>query len=203
MSPTARRIGLIAVVGLATGVVSQFAQDLLPDGWSQIGNAISPWLLVAFLLGSVMPDRRWAAGAGVAALLLAVVGFFATTTIRFGIGGGTGALVFWTLGSLVGGSVFGLAGQLWRTSEDTRIRAAAVGLVAAVFVAEGVYLRGILSDPAVGTGFIVAGAIVPLVLGRGLRERGLAYLAALPWLVLGALGYVVFLAIYGATSGIG
>ena len=202
MSPTARRVGLIAVVGLATGILSQLAQDLLPEGWSQIGNAISPWLLVAFLLGSVMPDRRWAAGAGIAALLLAVVGFYATTTIRFGIGGGTSALVFWTIGSLVGGSVFGVAGHLWRTSGDLRVRAGAVGLVAAVFVAEGVYLRGILSDPAVGTGFIVAGAIVPLVLGRSWPERALAYLAALPWLVLGALGYVVFLAIYDRISGI-
>src|SRR5262245_13086097 len=75
---TARRAGLIVIVGLATGVLSQLAQDLLPGEWSQLGNAISPWLLVAFLLGSRMPDARWAVAAGIVALLAAVIGFYAT-----------------------------------------------------------------------------------------------------------------------------
>jgi hypothetical protein len=203
VSPIPRRIAIIVAVGLATGVASQFAQDLLPDAWSQVGNAISPWLLVAFLLGSTMPDRRWAAGAGVAALALAVVGFYLTTTIRFGIGGGTGALVFWGLGALVGGSVFGLAGHTWRTTPDVRLRAFAIGLLAAVFIAEGLYQTRIVPSSTVGPAFIVVGAIVPLVIGRTWADRLGGYVATVPALALGALGFIVFLRIADWTSGIG
>jgi hypothetical protein len=198
----AGRIGLIVVVGLATGVLSQFAQDLAPDAWSQVGNTISPWLLVAFLLGATMPDRRWAIAAGVVALLAAVVGFYATTTVRFGIGGGTGALLFWGIGALVGGSVFGLAGHGWRTSPDGRVRALAIGLLAAVFIAEGVYQRGVAPTSSVGSAYIVVGAAIPLIVGRSWPDRVGGYVAVVPALALGALGYLVFQVVYDVTTGI-
>jgi hypothetical protein len=194
------RIGLIAGVGLATGVLSQVAQDLLPEVWSQAGNTISPWLLVAFLLGATMPDRRWAVAAGVGALLLAVVGFYATTTVRFGIGGGTGSLVFWGLGALVGGSVFGLAGHGWRTSPDRRIRALAIGLLAAVFIAEGLYQRAVVPTSSVGAAFLVLGAAIPLIVGRSWPDRLWGYVAVIPALALGALGYLVFQGVYEVTT---
>ena len=66
MSP-ARRLATIVAVGLATGALTQLGQGILPGDWSQAANAISPWLLVAFLLGSTMPDRRWAGVAGIGA----------------------------------------------------------------------------------------------------------------------------------------
>ena len=84
------RLGLSAGIGLLTGVVTQLLQGLLPDGWSQAANAISPWLAVAFLVGSRMPSRSWAVLAGVIVLAFALVGYYGTTTIRYGIGGGTG-----------------------------------------------------------------------------------------------------------------
>ncbi len=203
MNPVLRRVGLIAGVGLLTGVASQLAQGLLPEAWSQIGNTIAPWLLVAFLLGSTMPDRRWAAGAGVGALLLAIVGFYATTTLRFGIGGGTGALVFWGTGALVGGSVFGVAGHTWRTSPDVRLRAFAIGLVAAVFIAEGLYQAMIVSWSSVGPAYLVVGALAPLVIGRTWPDRLGGYVATVPALALGALGFVVFQRLSDWTAGIG
>lgn len=203
MNPIVRRVGVIVGVGLVTGVVSQLAQDLLPEVWSQLGNTIAPWLLVAFLLGATMPDRRWAAGAGVAALLLAVVVFYATTTLRFGIGGGTGALVFWGTGALVGGSVFGVAGQLWRTSPDRRLRAFAIGLVAAVFIAEGLYQTRIVTWSSVGPAYLVVGALAPLVIGRSWPDRLGGYVATVPALALGAVGFIVFQRISAWTAGIG
>ncbi len=202
MSPAVRRVATIAGIGLATGVLSQFAQDLLPDAWSQVGNSISPWLLVAFLLGSTMPDRRWAVAAGVGALALAVVGFYATTTIRFGIGGGTASLVFWGLGALVGGSVFGLAGFGWRTSPDRRLRALAIGLLGAVFIAEGVYQLRVVPASSVGPAYLLVGAAIPLVVGRSWPDRVGGYVAVLPALALGALGYLAFQVIYDRITGI-
>ena len=195
------RLAAIAGVGLLTGAITQLGQGALPDGVSQAANAISPWLLVTFLVGSRMPDRGWAAGAGVLTLIGAVVGYYALVQLRFGYGGSTGALVLWSLASLVGGIVYGLGGHAWRTGPDLA-RAIAIGLMAAVFVAEGVYLMTILPTPAVGAAFALVGAVVPLVLGRSWRDRGRGYVAMVPALALGALGYVALFAVYSVTSGI-
>lgn len=195
------RFALVVVAGLATGILTQIGQGALGDAWSQAANAISPWLLVAFLVGSVFPDRWGAATAGVATLVLALVGYYAMTTLRFGIGGGTSSLVFWGLGALVGGAVFGFAGHAWRSGDD-RWRAAAIGLVAAVFVAEGIYQLRIRPDTPVGPAFIVVGALIPLALGRTARDRIGGYVAAVPALALGALGFVVFLRLYDIITGV-
>jgi len=106
----AGRVGLIAAVGLLAGVATQLGQSLLPDGVSQAANSISPWLLVAFVLGSRMPDRRWAVLAGFGALAFALLGYYGMVQLRFGYGGSTGALVLWGIGALVGGPVLGVAG---------------------------------------------------------------------------------------------
>jgi uncharacterized protein DUF6518 len=186
---------VVVVVGLGLGVVTQVLQSVLPTGWSQAANAISPWLLVAFLVGSTMPDRRSAILAGVATLVLALVGYYATTQLRYGIGGGTSSLIFWGLGAVVGGPVFGLAGHEWRNGEH-RARAIALGLLAAAFLAEAGYHLVVLSEPPVAAGFAIAGLLVPLVLGRSRQDRIGAYVAAVPALALGTLGFVVFIALY-------
>ena len=196
-----RRAGLIVLVGLATGILTQLGQSVLPDGWSQAANAISPWLLVAFLLGATMPTARWAAAAGVAVLVLALAGYYAMTEIRYGIGGGTGSLVFWGFGAFIGGPIFGVAGRSWKTGPD-RQRALALGLLVAVGVADGIYHAAVLGEPAVGAGFVIAGLLVPLILGRSRDDRIGAYVAAVPLVGLGALGFVVFIWLSGLTAGI-
>ena len=197
-SPGTRAL-IVVVVGLGLGVVTQILQSVLPTGWSQAANAISPWLLVAFFIGAAMPDRGSAVVAGLATLVLALIGYYATTQLRYGIGGGTSALIFWGLGAAVGGPVFGLAGHTWRTGEH-RYRALALGLLAAAFIAEGGYHLLVLSEPGVAVGFAVAGLLVPVVLGRSREDRLGAYVAAVPALALGAAGFVVFIWIYDVTS---
>jgi hypothetical protein len=196
-----RQAGLVVVAGLTTGVLTQVGQGALPDGWSQAANAISPWLLVAFLVGSTMPDTPRAAAAGFGTLLLALVGYDAMILVRYGYGPSVGSLVFWGLGALVGGPVFGVAGRAWRTGSP-RPRAAALGLLVAVAVAEGIYNAVVLEHPAVGAGFVLAGLLVPLVLGRSREDRVGAYVAAVPALALGALGYLAFAGLNGLTAGI-
>lgn len=195
----AARGGLVAVVGLMVGVLTQLGQGLLPDDVAHVANAISPWLLVAFLLGSRMPDRREAAIAGFGVLAFALVGYYAMVELRFGYGASTSSLVLWGAGAIVGGPVFGVAGWTWRF-EDGWPRAAAIGLLAAVAIAEGGYLIRILPAASVGAGFIVAGLCVPLVLGRTAGERARAYLAVVPALALGVVGYIVFLWLATLTS---
>ncbi len=195
------RIALIVVVGLTTGVVTQIGQSVLPEGWSQVANAITPWLFVAFLLGSTMPDVRWAAAAGASALLLALVGYYAMTELRYGIGGGTGSLIIWGLGAIVGGPVFGVAGRTWRVGPQ-RQRAVALGLLVAVAVAEGIYNAVVLGAPATGAGFVIAGLCVPIVLGRSWDDRLGAYVAAIPALGLAALGYLALTLFAGVAAGL-
>ena len=71
----------------------------------------------------------------------------------------------------------------------TMVRALATGLLAALLVCEGVYFLAILPDPTVGYGAILAGLVVPLLLGRTWRDRGLGYVGMLPGIALGAAGY--------------
>jgi uncharacterized protein DUF6518 len=199
VAPRLRHWGLVLLVGLGTGVVTQVGQSVLPTGWSQAANAISPWLLVAFLAGSSMPSRASAITAGIVTLVLALVGYYATTQIRYGIGGGSGSLVFWGLGALTGGPVFGLAGRAWRTGTDLE-RPIALGLLAAVAIAEGIYHALVLVEPSVAAGFVMGGLLVPLVLGRTWQDRLRSYVAAVPALGLGGLGYVAFTVLYGLTA---
>jgi hypothetical protein len=197
----ATRVALIVAVGLATGVLTQVGQGSLPGEWSQLANAITPWLLVAFLLGSVMPDTRWAVAAGAAALLLALVGYYGMVQLRFGYGGGTGSWIFWGLGAVVGGPVFGVAGYWWRGPIHRR-RAIAISLLGAVAIAEGAYNLLVVDHATVGVAFIVAGLLVPLVFGRSREDRLGGYVALLPCIALGALGYVVFTWVASATAGV-
>lgn len=195
-----RLVAAVLGAGLALGVVTQVLQGILPGAINWIANALSGWLLVAFLAGSRMPSPRVAAFMTPLMLLAALAGYYATVQVRFGYGTNTSILVFWGLGAVAGGLVFGVAGWWWRHGEP-RARAAAIGLLAALFVAEGIYFLMILPDSTVGLGAIVAGLIVPAAFGRDWRERGWGYLAMLPGLALGAVGYGVTLVVYGALTG--
>lgn len=185
----------VAAIGLGLGIATQLGQSVLPDGWSQIANSISPWLLVAFLVGAALPSARWAALSGAAILLLALVGYYGAVFLRYGFGGGTTSLALWSIGAVVGGPVFGWAGNWWIDPRRWR-RGAATGLMASAPIAEGWYLRGILPDAAVGTAFIAVGLVLPILLGRTWRDRGAGYLAAVPGMALGALGYLAFEAVH-------
>ena len=68
-------VAIVLVAGFVTGAATQILQSVLPTGWSQAANAMSPWLLVAFLVGSVMPGRASAVAAGIGTLAFAHVGY--------------------------------------------------------------------------------------------------------------------------------
>jgi len=183
------------VVGLAVGALTQIGQSVLPDGFSQLANSISPWVTVAFVIGGFLASTaRWAALAGFLTLVFALVGYYALVWLRFGYTGGGSSLVMWSLGAIAGGLVFGPAGWYWRNTRDWR-RTAAIALLAAVYVAEGLYLVIILPNAAVGVAFAVVGLVIPLLLAASWRERAYAWLGLVPALLLGALGYFVFTAL--------
>ncbi len=189
------------LVGLATGALTQLGQGLLPEGWSALANALSPWLLVAFLVGSRSPGRGWALAGGAVTLLFALLGYYASVALRLGIVSSIhGALIFWGIGAVVGGPVFALAGHAWR-GERPWLRAGAAGLVGAAAVAEGVYLVGILPSPGVGAAGIALGVAAPVVLGRSAADRWRGLGAIIPCTVLGFAGWAAAIALYGLLTG--
>jgi hypothetical protein len=189
-----------AGIGILLGITTQLLQGILPGAVNWIANAMSGWLLAAYLVGSRMPTPRVAAAASVAMLIAAVAGYYATVEVRFGYGTNAPILLFWGFGSVAGGLVFGAAGWWWRRG-GPRSRAAAVGLLAALFVAEGAYFLLILPDATVGLCAIAVGLIVPTVFGRNRRERAWGYVALMPGLALGVVGYGVTLIVYGVLTG--
>jgi hypothetical protein len=89
-----------------------------------------------------------------------------------------------------------------RAKRDAGALDAALGLLVAVGVGEGIYCAVGLSWPAVGAGFAIAGLSMPLILGRSRDDRIGAYVAAVPALGLAALGYASLSLLGGLTAGI-
>jgi hypothetical protein len=196
-----RTVVVAVVAGLLAGSLTQLGQGVLPDLLTPAANAISPWLAVAFGVGAAAGSRRAAAAGGLLALVFALVGYFGLVFVRFGYAPSLGgANLVWLLGAAVGGPVFGLAGRWWR-AHDGWLGAVGAALLGAAAIAEGVYLSGIETVAASAPLFVIAGLLVPIVLGRSNanRIRGLA--ALVPCLALGALGYLVLLATYAFATG--
>ena len=123
--------------GLGFGALSAFGQARLDGTLEAFPNSISTWLLAPFLVGMLASTRRDAMLAGVLACAFELAGYYAVNAAQ--AIGTTAALVgFWTACAVVGGPLFGAAGQLWRTGEPRR-RGLGLAALAGVFVAEGAY----------------------------------------------------------------
>jgi hypothetical protein len=186
-------------VGAVLGAATQVLQGVLPGDTNWAANSLSMWLVVAFAAASRAPRVRSAAAGAVSLLLAALVVYEVVVEARFGTGWGS-LVSFWATGAVAGGLVFGPAGWAWRHG-GRWARATGVALLAALFLAEGVYLSAILVDQVAGSVLVVLGLATPLVLNPTWRQRGMAYLVLLPCLALGAAGYGAMLLGYGWWTG--
>ena len=143
-----------------------------------------------------------AALSGWIALALALVAYYAMVWLQFGYGASSSSLVLWAVAALAGGLVFGPAGWAWRHGGPT-VAAAAIGLLAAAFIAEAVYLYVVLQPEAKPATVIFAavGLLIPLALGTSARQRLVAYAAIVPALVLAAAGYIALVLFVGLGAG--
>jgi hypothetical protein len=195
--PRWQGMGLAAVVGLAIGALALIGQGHLPGAWNHLVNTGGPWLVGAFFIGALMPSDRWAAAAGLVTLLGCLLGYYVAAHFFVGASADSGIVAFWVGTALVGGPLFGLAGHWWRDSHDWR-RLVGAGLLGAVIVAEGIFLLQVVmpEDRAAGWVEIAVGVIVPLLLGRSIRDRLFGLLALLPALLLGLAGFALFVLVY-------
>lgn len=178
------------VLGLGWGAATSYLQTVLPDPVAGLANAVSPWLVVPFVVGARSRTRGLAVAAGLLACVLQVAGYYATSHLR-GFGVSTGTVVEWAAVGVVGGPVFGLAGHLWRTASG-RLRGLGAALLVAVWAVEAVVGYGIrlgYVDDAVVFGAVA----VTLLLTVGRRPGPLR--ATARWLAVtvpvGAVGMLL------------
>ena len=132
-------------IGLILGILSAWFDSLPIDTplivLVAMANAVGPWLVAAFVAGSGLPDYRHGALAGLLALSVAVVAYYAGIRIIYGDRLPESALLtagVWLAAAALAGPIFGAAGALWAAGSD-RWRVAAGSIVAAGLLAEAAY----------------------------------------------------------------
>ncbi|MDA0185378.1 DUF6518 family protein [Solirubrobacter phytolaccae] len=123
--------------GLVFGGLGAFGQAQLEGTLEAFPNSISTWLLAPFLVGMLAATRTRAAVAGVATCAVQLAGYYAVNAMQ-DIGTTASLVVFWTACAVVGGPLFGVAGQLWRSGEPG-LKGLGTAALAGVFVAEGAW----------------------------------------------------------------
>jgi hypothetical protein len=173
---------VVVVLGLAIGSLTSLGQGHLNGALDAFVNSASAWLVGPFIVGALMCGRRGAAAAGFTTCALQLVGYYLTAHLRGHPAGGA-IVVFWAACAVVGGPIFGLAGQLWR-APTPRLRGLGAAVLAAAFLSEGLwsYLHE-LRYYATAALWIAIGVGIALLFGRGrpadLRWLGLTVPVAL------------------------
>ena len=171
-----------AILGGALLGVASWWTDQLGFPWTAFlpVNAIGAWLGVAFVLGSTARTIPTGALRGLIGLLSAVAAYYLLIGLLgdgFRAIGASHAATVWGAVALIAGPLLGLAGGTWRHGHGWP-RAAAVALLGAAFIAEGLVFGAsrwshpdqIPTDP--GAVILAFEAVLGLVLPALLLRRG-------------------------------
>jgi hypothetical protein len=157
------RSAVVAIVALALGVLTAYAQGWLPQQMSSLANSAGSWTLVTFAL-SMMAFSGWLAAVfGAASLLGLLAGYVLGAGMRGDPSSNT-TIVFWGAAALLAGPLLGLSGHWVKTRRDLPA-AIGVGAVSGVLMGEGVYALTHIADttyPPYWWGEIVVGLILLL-----------------------------------------
>ncbi|MBD7919670.1 hypothetical protein H9657_15475 [Cellulomonas sp. Sa3CUA2] len=194
----AAALALAVAGGTVSGAITSFAQGL-PFPFAGFANAVSPWLVVPFVVGATPRRRRWALVVGVVACAGQVAGYYATAHLR-GFPVGTGGVLLWLACALPGGLAAGAAGWSWWRSVDapgpSRWAARERGLGGAVLVAAWlaealVTYTVVLRYTGHAVAFVAAGAVTFVLLGRHGRQHGAIARWLVPTTALACAGFAV------------
>jgi Family of unknown function (DUF6518) len=199
-APFAVRLTVVLVLGLGVGALTSVLQAHLNTPWLSLVNSASPWLVPAFVVGTMQRRLPGAAAAGLVTVLLELIGYTITSHAR-GFASSHSLLIFWGVCAVVGGPIFGAAGNSWWRHRRTRA-ALGAAILAAAFLAEGlVAYQWRLGYTSSAVLFCVIGALIALVLGSRRHQlfRTLRWLPAT--FVIGALGESLLGLIYKQSVG--
>jgi hypothetical protein len=193
--PTAVRLILVAIVGLALGALTAYGQDWLPSKLGSLANSSGPWALVAFGLALLLAtEMRGAAMIGSLALLALLVGYVLGSDAR-GYSSGTALVAFWGAAALLAGPLVGIGGYWARSGEGLR-PALGIGAMCGVLVGEGVYGLTSIADttftPYWWAEALVGAFLAAWLVSRGSRRLRTASIAG----GVGALVALAFVAVY-------
>ena len=189
-------IAVCLLAGAAVGVLTSFGQSHLHRPLDALCNSASAWLVAPFAVGALMATRRGAAVAGLVTCSLQVLAYYATAHAR-GFGTSNALVAFWIGCAIVGGPLFGIAGQLWRTG-SARVRGLGGTALPAAFAAEGlwVYHHQLHYN---GTAVLWLAIAAGLLVIAAPRPRELRWLALT--LPAGLVGEIVVSAVYRHSFG--
>jgi hypothetical protein len=133
---------LLVTASLALGVLTSWAQDLLPAAWASLANSPSGWTIAtALVVALTRPDIRRGAFFGAVGFVCLVAGYTLASHLR----GLPYDPARWSLIGLVAGPFVGAAAAAV-VSRRPRLVALGSGFLAGVLVADGIYGLTVLSD---------------------------------------------------------
>jgi hypothetical protein len=183
----ARPLGAIAL-GTAVGVLTSLLQAVLDLPWLALVNASSPWLTTAFVAGALQRRMRTAVWVGAVATGMQVVGYYVTADLR-GFGVSAAYVALWSACAVVGGPLFGAAGQMWRRGAVPGLGVAAI---VAAYAGEAVVAYQLrLGYTSTAVLFLVVAAVLAVALGSHRRQHGGLLRWLPPALALGAAGHLL------------
>lgn len=173
----AARLGAVLLAAFAFGVLAAWAkgQNIGVETYDAqlrgaVGNLSTPWLLVAFFAGMQSPRPRQGALVGLAATLVALIGFYLLSTLVENLGAHgfigdlrlelTGNRAYFE-GGVITGPIFGALGAWWRRRPTARTSLLAGSLLIAeplVMLALGPISHRVFSS---GTGLPLIARIIP------------------------------------------
>jgi hypothetical protein len=189
------QVAVVSLIGIAIGALTSFLQTHLNAPWSSLVNSVTPWLLAAFFVGALSNRLDRAVGYGFLVTILELVGYTVTASLR-GYPSGLAITLFWALGAVVGGPVFGWAGMVW--ARDSKGRGAlGAAIFAGAFLAEGTVVYAIRLDYLTSAVlFWSLGIAAVLILGVAKRHVKSAALWLAVTVPIGMLAEVVLGFIY-------
>jgi uncharacterized protein DUF6518 len=168
-----------AAAGVAVGALSLGGQSL-GGVWGRLGNSGAVWLCAAFLVGSLFDTITEAALGGLLTLVGAVFGYYVSAKWFVSAGVNPSAVAIWVATAIVGGPVFGAAGEAWRRGAGWP-RIAAVALLGGALVGESVYLAAyVRSGLPVAAPMVVLGLTMPALLLRTGHDRARGWMLLVP-----------------------
>jgi hypothetical protein len=159
--------------GLVLGLVTWYVWEL-PRHWHWLAQVGVPWLAAAFAVGALARDPRRGALNGAAALVAAVVSYYAPALLGVGPWAYPASPVglWWIAVGVPGGALFGALGALYARG---RARVMATAVLTACFAGEAVLFALLVHHPGrAGTYLLAVAMALPFLLLRRARERLLA-----------------------------